>query len=140
MKPSLDPLLGSKNCQRPFPLLGTVKLSVGGKSPIISQITRLRVIEHKGGLPGKELWLLLCMNTDGEIKYMLNNVPKKMPLNELIRVSQMRWTIKQLFQEGKSYLGLDEYEMRSYPGWHRHMALVNVVMHFLLTVRIGFGL
>jgi SRSO17 transposase len=81
----------------------------------------------------------LRMNSDGVIKYMLSNAPEDFPFLELIRISQMRWTIEQLFQEGKSFLGLDEYEMRSSPGWHRHMALVNVVMHFLLTVRIEFS-
>jgi len=40
----------------------------------------------------------------------------KMPLEELAWASTLRWTIKQLFQEGKTYLGMDDYEIRSYPG------------------------
>ncbi len=79
------------------------------------------------------------MNADGEIKYMLSNAPDDMPFPEMVRISQLRWTIEQLFQEGKSHLGLDEYEMRSYPGWHRHLALVSLAMHFLLEVRLKFG-
>jgi len=140
MKPSPEPLPVAKIAQDPSLRWETVNLGEGAKGPVIAQFTRLRVVEHKGGLPGKELWLLLRMNSDGEIKYMLSNAPEDIPFLELVRVSQMRWTIEQLFQEGKSFLGLDEYEMRSYPGWHRHMALVNVAMHFLLTVRIEFGL
>lgn len=50
----------------------------------------------------------------------------------------MRWSIEQLFQEGKQHLGMDDYEVRSYPGWHRHMALVILMMHFLLEVRLEF--
>ncbi len=140
MKPSPEPLPVAKIAQDPSLRWETVNLGEGAKGPIIARFTRLRVIEHKGGLTGKELWLLLRMNTDGEIKYMLSNAPLTMPLEELVKVSKMRWTIEQLFQEGKSFLGLDKYEMRSYPGWHRHMALVNVSMHFLLTVRLDFGL
>ena len=47
--------------------------------------------------------------------------------------------LKQLFKEGKSYLGMSDYEVRSYTGWHRHMSLVFLVMHFLLKCRIEFG-
>ena len=140
MKPSIEPLPVAKVAQNPSLRWETVNLGEGAKGPCTCQFTRLRVLEHKGGLPGKELWLLLRMNKDGEIKYMLSNAPEDIPFLELVRVSQLRWSIEQLFQEGKSFLGLDEYEMRSYPGWHRHMALVNVVMHFLLKVRIEFGL
>ncbi len=114
-------------------------LGEGAKGPIIAHVTRLRVIEPKDELPGDELWLFLRKNTDGEIKYMLSNAPVELPFPEMVRVSQLRWTIEQMFQEGKSYLGLDEYEMRSYPGWHRHMALVSLTMHFLMDMRIKFG-
>jgi len=137
---SPEPLPVAKIAQDPSLRGETVNLGEGAKGPCTCQFTRLRVIEHKGGRPLNELWLLLRMNSDGEIKYMLSNAPEDIPFLELVRVSQLRWIIEQLFQEGKSYLGLDEYEMRSYPGLHRHMALVNVVMHFLLTVRIEFGL
>ncbi len=140
MKPSTEPVSVAEIARGPSLCWETVNLGEGAKGPIIAQFTRLRVIEHNGGLPGQDLWLLLRMNADGEIKYMLSNAPEEITFEELIRVSQMRWTIEQLFQEGKSFLGLDEYEMRSYPGWHRHMALVNVTMHFLLKVRLEFGL
>jgi len=140
MKPSVEPLTVAKIAEGSSLRWETVNLGEGAKGPIFARFTRLRVVEHKGGLPGKELWLLLRMNTDGEIKYFLSNAPENMPFENMVRVSKMRWTIEQLFQEGKSYLGLDKYEMRSYPGWHRHMALVNVTMHFLLTVRQEFGL
>ncbi len=139
MKPSPEPLPVAKIAQDSSLRWETINLGEGAKGPIIAQFTRLRVVEHKGGLPLSELWLLLRMNADGEIKYMLSNAPLEMPFEELVKASRMRWTIEQLFHEGKSYLGLDEYEMRSYPGWHRHMALVNVTMHFLLTVRLEFG-
>lgn len=116
-----------------------MNLGEGAKGPIIAQVTRLRVFEPKDGLPANELWLFLRKNTDGEIKYMLSNAPIDLPLKEMVRISQLRWTIEQMFQEGKSYLGMDEYEMRSYPGWHRHMALISLALHFLMELRILFG-
>jgi len=62
-----------------------------------------------------------------------------MPVSEMVQISGRRWSIEQLFKEGKSYLGMDDYEIRSYTGWHRHMSLVFLIMHFLLSVRIEFG-
>ena len=139
-RPSVEPQTVAKIALDPALRWKPVKLGEGAKGPTICWFTRLRVIEHRDGQPLGELWLLLRKNTDGEIKAILSNAPLDTPFEELLRVSQMRWTIEQLFQEGKDFLGLDEYEMRSYPGWHRHMALVNVTMHFLLTVRLEFGL
>ncbi len=138
-KPQTEPLAVAEIAKDPSLCWEVVSLGEGAKGPLIAQFTRLRVIEHKDGLPGKELWLFLRMNADGEIKYMLSNAPDDMPFPEMVRISQLRWTIEQLFQEGKSHLGLDEYEMRSYPGWHRHLALVSLAMHFLLEVRLKFG-
>jgi SRSO17 transposase len=139
-RPTVLPQPVSKIAADPALRWEPVNLGEGAKGPIICWFARLCVIEHRDGLPGKELWLLLRRNSDGEVKAMLSNAPADMPLKEMLRFAQMRWTIEQLFQEGKDFLGLDEYEMRSYPGWHRHMALVNVTMHFLLTVRLEFGL
>jgi SRSO17 transposase len=46
-------------------------------------------------------------------------------------VSGMRWPIEACFTEGKSEVGLDHYELRSWRGWHHHMTLV-ILAHFFL--------
>ena len=48
----------------------------------------------------------------------------------------MRWPIEQCFQEGKSQLGMNRYEHRSWPAWHRHMLYVFLALHFLMALRI----
>jgi hypothetical protein len=35
--------------------------------------------------------------------------------------SRARWTVEQCFEEGKGEVGLDEYEVRSWHGWFRHI-------------------
>ncbi|MDO9528958.1 MAG: transposase [Syntrophales bacterium] len=117
----------------------TVNIGEGAKGPIIAEIARLRVIEQRDSLPGRECWLFLRKNADGEIKYSLCNAPQDMFMEEMVQMSAKRWSIEQLFQEGKSYLGMADYEVRSYTGWHRHMTLVFLIMHFLLSVRLEFG-
>jgi SRSO17 transposase len=43
----------------------------------------------------------------------------------------MRWPIETCFEDGKQYLGMGEYEVRSWRGWHHHMTLV-ILAHFFL--------
>jgi len=46
-----------------------------------------------------------------------------------------RWTVEQCFEEGKGEAGLDEYEIRSWHGWFRHITLSMVALAFLAALR-----
>jgi SRSO17 transposase len=67
-----------------------------------------------------------------EVKFYWSSAPEETPLKELVRVCGMHWTIKSCFEEAKSMVGLDQYELRSWPGWHHHMTLVILAHHFLV--------
>jgi SRSO17 transposase len=43
----------------------------------------------------------------------------------------VRWAIEQCFEETKTELGMDQYEIRKYIGWHHHI-LPCMVAHFFL--------
>jgi len=116
----------------------TVVLGEGSKGPIISDVKCLRVFEYRDGLPGRESWLYIRKFTDGKIKYSLCNAPVDTPFETLNRVSLLRWPIEQCFEECKSELGMDHYEIRSYLGWHRHMLFVFLAQLFLLEIRLMF--
>ena len=47
-------------------------------------------------------------------------------------------TIETIFEEAKGEVGLDQYEMRSWQGWHHHVLLVSLAHHFLVRLRIQF--
>jgi SRSO17 transposase len=113
----------------------TVKLAEGAKGPIIARIARLRVIEHRDNLPGKELWLFIRKDLDGNTRYAFSNAPVECSMEDMKRVSTMRWPIEQCFEDGKKYLGMDHYELRSWIGWHRHMTYVFLALLFLLKIR-----
>jgi SRSO17 transposase len=114
-----------------------VILAEGAKGPIVAHVAVYRVWQARRGLPKDEAqWLFLRRHEDGQIKYALSNAPEDMPIDELIRVSTLRWSIEQCFKEGKDQLGMDHYEHRSWPAWHRHMIYVFLAMLFLLRVRI----
>jgi SRSO17 transposase len=114
-----------------------VVLAEGSKGPIAAEVTRIRVYLSRNGLPEEQpLWLFIRRNSDGQLKYALSNAPEDMPFSELCEASTMRWPIEQCFREGKDQIGMDHYEHRSWPAWHRHMIYVFLALHFLLRLRI----
>jgi len=116
-----------------------VVLAEGSKGPIIAEVTRIRVYLSRDGLPEEQpLWLFIRRNSDGQLKYALSNAPEDIPFFELCKASTMRWPIEQCFKEGKDQIGMDHYEHRSWPAWHRHMIYVFLALHFLLRLRIKF--
>lgn len=109
-----------------------VVLAEGSKGPIEAHVALMRVIECHNDLPGKESWLFMRRNADGQIKFAFSNAPSDTPLEEFIRASTMRWPIEQCFETAKSHLGMDHYETRSWPAWHRHITYVMLAFLFLL--------
>jgi SRSO17 transposase len=53
-------------------------------------------------------------------------------LAELARVIKAGACIEASFKRGKSEVGMDEYQVRTWPGWHHHMALSLLAMWFLI--------
>jgi SRSO17 transposase len=116
-----------------------VKIAEGAKGPIIAKVACIRVFLSRDGLPvGDEQWVFFRKDTDGQIKYAVSNAPKEISFSELVKASTMRWPIEQCFQEGKGHMGMDSYEHRSWPAWHRHMTYVFLALHFMLRMRLLF--
>lgn len=115
---------------------GTVK--EGSKGPIICDFAFVRVTECREGLPGSRLWLVIRRNVadPSEVKFYFSNAPEALASLELVRMSGMRWPVELTFEEGKEELGMDQYETRSWLGWHHHMSLVMLAHHFLVWVRV----
>jgi SRSO17 transposase len=116
-----------------------VVLAEGAKGPIVAKVARLRVYPSREGLPRDDsLWLFIRKDPGGRLKFSFSNAPKNMPFSEMCEASIMRWPIEQCFEEGKDQLGMNHYEHRSWPAWHRHMIYVLLALNFLLRLRIRF--
>ncbi len=104
----------------------------GSKGPIVADFAMLRVIAVRECLPGPEVWLVLRRNGEtGELKTYLSNAPASTSQARLVWVSGMRWPVETCFEEGKQYLGMGDYEVRSWLGWHHHLTLC-ILAHFFL--------
>ena len=68
----------------------------------------------------------------GEIAYYLAYAPVGADIPELARIAGSRWAIEECFQAAKNECGLDQYEVRRYTGWYRHITLA-MLAHAVLT-------
>ena len=70
-------------------------------------------------------WLLMrrSIAEPEEIAYYLCYGPARTNAHELIRIAGRRWVIEDCFEAAKGEVGLDEYEVRKWDGWHRHVTL-----------------
>lgn len=61
---------------------------------------------------------------------------EEMTVAELARVAGTRWAIEEGFQRAKE-VGLDQYEVRRWAGWYRHITLCLLAQAFLEITRAG---
>lgn len=68
--------------------------------------------------------LIRCKPGDEpDYDFFISNAPSETALEELVAVASIRHEIEQVFEEAKGQLGLADYEVRTWHGWHRHMTL-----------------
>jgi len=115
-----------------------VILAEGAKGPILADVARIRVRDNRDEHPGVRQWLILRRLEDGRMKYYLCNASAYVGERTLWDALVRRWPIEQCFEDGKKQLGMDHYENRSWPGWHRHMLYIMLAMLFLLRLRLRF--
>jgi SRSO17 transposase len=96
-----------------------------------------RVVESRSGLPGPDAWLIArrSISDPTEIAYYLSNAPADTPLLKLAQVASTRYTVEQCIKEAKGETGLDDYEVRYWHSWHRHITLSMMAHAWLASVR-----
>jgi SRSO17 transposase len=117
------------------------KVSDGTKGPIEYEFTKLRVVLAKDGLPWKQVWLIIkrSLSDNAEYSYYISNAPLGTRLKIFVWLSGCRWAIEQCFEETKTELGLDQYEVRKLPGWQHHILTCMLAHFFLWHLKIKLG-
>jgi SRSO17 transposase len=132
--------IGDLAAARPADHWQTLTIGVGAQGPRVYQFAQQRVREFRAGVLGHELTAVFRRNPDGtELKLYLTNAPPGVPLLLLGQVASRRWTIETGFEQTKGEVGLDEYEVRSWRGWHHHVALALLAGLFLLQLKQELG-
>lgn len=68
---------------------------------------------------------------DGELAFYHCHNPQHAGFGDLVTVAGARWPIEECFGSGKNEVGLDEYQVRKYSAWHRHITLAMLAHSFL---------
>ena len=89
------------------------------------------------GEPGKGYWLLArrSLAKPDELAYYVCFGPAGTALEELVRVAGTRWGIEVCFEEAKGEVGLDQYEVRKWDGWYRHITLAMLTHACLMVIK-----
>ena len=83
-------------------------------------------------------WLLVrrSLTDPTDLAYYLCYGPEHTPLRELVRAAGTRWAIEETFQTAKGQVGLDQYQVRRYDSWYRHITLAMLAHAFLTTTTV----
>jgi len=86
---------------------------------------------------GMAHWLLIRRdrNDPTEVAYYRVYAPADTPIQEMVRVAGMRWAIEGALEQAKGEVGLDQYEVRRWEAWYRHITLVLLAHAFLEVTR-----
>jgi SRSO17 transposase len=105
----------------------------GAKGPRLYNWARVAIRPLRE--PGWEHWLLVrrSLSNPTELAYYVCFCPTGTPLVALVRVAGTRWAIEECFESAKGQVGLDQYEVRRWTGWYRHITLA-LLAHAYLTV------
>ncbi|MFF5497830.1 IS701 family transposase [Streptomyces aquilus] len=84
--------------------------------------------------PTHHRWVMArrSLSDPADLAYYLAYAPASVEIAELARIAGSRWAIEECFQAAKNECGLDEYEVRRYVGWYRHITLA-MLAHAVLT-------
>lgn len=116
-------------------------VSEGEKGSITYDWTRVHVVESREGLPGPNGWLMVrrSITDPTEIAYYMSEAPQSTSLQTMAEVASARWSIETTMEKSKRETGLDEYEVRYWHSWHRHITLSMMARSWLASLRQGAG-
>jgi SRSO17 transposase len=84
---------------------------------------------------GWQAWMLVrrSISDPTEVVYYRVCAPKETTLHQIVQVAGQRWKVEEAIERAKGECGLDQYEVRSWTGWYRHVTL-SLVAQFCATL------
>ena len=107
----------------------------GAKGPRVYDWTAVDIRPLREPGPGHWLLVRRSVANPGELAYYVCYGPAGTALEQLARVAGTRWAIEECFEEAKGQVGLDQYEVRKWDGWYRHITLAMLAHAYLSVIR-----
>jgi SRSO17 transposase len=129
--------------QLPAEAWSKVSWREGKKGKLVGRFAALRVTpahgyeQHNKKKEGVS-WLLIEWpeGASEPLNCYLSNLGPETTIEKLVYIAKIRWYIEQNYQQLKTELGLDQFEGRSFPGWHHHVTLSMIAFDFLTVERM----
>ncbi len=88
--------------------------------------------------PSWKRWLLVRRSEaeagDEKLRAYICCGPSDTTHEKLIEIAGTRWTVETCFKESKSEVGMDQYEVRNYNGWYRHITLACLALALITVI------
>jgi SRSO17 transposase len=106
-----------------------------------ARVRLVRLQDERGSVHPWEHWLLVrrSIADPEDLAYFVVFGPAGLRLVDLARVAGRRWLVEECFEAAKQEVGLADYEVRSWHGWHRHITLAMLALAFLAALRAGLN-
>jgi SRSO17 transposase len=125
----------SEIAQQPAAAWQRLSAGAGSKGPRRDDWLRLPLVPPLQD--GYERWFLVRRSHSDpqDLQGYVAFAPVGTTLEQLVQVAGSRWTIEVAFEAAKGEVGLDQYEVRSYHGWYRHITLAFFAQALLTVIR-----
>jgi SRSO17 transposase len=109
----------------------------GERGLITSHWACVPVVESRDQLPGSDVWLLArrSFSAPDKLACYLASAPPTTSLETLVRVASTCSTVEQCIEEARGETGLDEYEVRFWHSWYRHITLSMMAHAWLASIK-----
>ena len=122
--------------QVPADAWAEIRVAAGTKGPRVFDWAALRINHpYDPGVWQRFVLLRRARAQAAEITAYLVFGAADTSLEEMATVAARRWAIEESFAQSKGEVGLDQYEVRSWVGWHRHMTLAMTAQALLAITR-----
>jgi SRSO17 transposase len=120
----------------------TLTLRAGEKGPLKVRALKRRVqTKDEGGRvgPSETLVVIRTLGREAVTWYTLSNARRRTRVARIAEAHGERHRMEQSLQEGKGEVGLAQYEVRGWVGWHHHMTLALLALWFVTLQRRRMG-
>jgi SRSO17 transposase len=116
-----------------------VSMGEGTKGARMFDWACLRVLHH--GVNDQQHWVLIRRSVVDPTKcaFYLVYGPVGTTLQEMVRAAGARWKIEEVFEAAKEEVGFDQYEVRLWTSWYRHITLAMLAHAYLTVMRAQTG-
>lgn len=113
----------------------SLSAGTGAKGPRLYEWARVQL---NSPARGQARWFLFrrSLTNEADLAHFLVHAPDKTSLEAMVEAAGKRWPIEECFESAKGEIGLDDYEVRKWRGWYRHMTLCLVAHAFLAAARV----